>query len=122
MSKSRRWTKVWHELLTDANYNDQPLESQARWLNLLFYTSCHGDNGTIKIKEPARQLLHLLQCQNFTDLIEKISLIHGISVEKNVTEEGKKGEKNVEKRLQPLSQNSNAEFVVTFKNWNKYQI
>lgn len=96
---SRRWVKVWHELIGDHQFQDQPLEQLGRYYNLLVYTSAYGDNGCLKINAPARTLVTLLQCENYDDLYNNISKLRNVQVAKN----------------------DNAEFSVTFSRWSKYQ-
>jgi len=97
---SRRWVKVWHEILTDQNFQNMSLDQQARFYNLLVYTSAHGDSGTIKIVAPGRVFIHLLQCENYDHLVQCITEIPNIGIVKN----------------------DNAELSVTFSNWYKYQV
>lgn len=97
---SRRWVKVWHEILTDQNFQNMSLDQQARFYNLLVYTSAHGDSGTIKIVSPGRVFVHLLQCENYDHLVQCITEIPNIGI----------------------VENDNAELSVTFFNWYKYQV
>ena len=98
---SRRWVKVWHEILTDAKFQDLSLEQQARFYNLLVYISAHGEKGYIEIASPCRIILSLLQCQNIKHLITSLNSIPLI-------------------KLELFS--DNAKIGVTVLRWSKYQI
>ncbi len=97
---SRRWVKVWHEILIDHDFQDMPLEQQARWYNLLVFVSANGEKGNIEIDLTSRTISNLLQCQTHDILPHLMSL------------------KNVEIKLL----DDNAKISVTFKKWAKYQI
>lgn len=105
---SRRWVKVWHEILLDTDFHDLPLDQQARYYNLLVFVSAKGNGGYVSIQGPARSLVHLLQCEDYTDLIECIRELPGIEVETVTPAKDTK--------------NHNAVFSVTFLNWYKYQV
>ena len=95
-----RWVKVWHEILTDQNFQNLSLDQQARFYNLLVYTSAHGNKGNIKITSPARALLSILQCENYEIMITHLMNLPNILTTKY----------------------DNANFSVSFSNWHKYQV
>ena len=105
MANSRRWVKIWHEILTDPTFQDLSLENQARWYNLLIFISAHGDNGLLTITPPSRQLVHLLHCNGYDTLISTINCLPGM-----VTSHPQ------------CNTNFSVTFTVTVKNWLKYQI
>jgi len=97
---SMRWVKVWHEILTDQNFQNLSLEQQARFYNLLVYVSAHGNKGSISIIPPARALLSIMQCENYEIMITQLANLPNILTAKH----------------------DNAKFSVSFLNWHKYQI
>lgn len=98
--KSRRWVKVWHEIMNDTKFHDMTLDQQARWFNLLVYVSCHGQDGTAIIPAPARLLVHQLHCADFEEMRLKMRQLVNVQI----------------------VENGNAEISVTFPKWNKYQV
>ena len=100
-SPSRRWVKVWHEILTDLDFQNLTLDQQARFYHLLVYTSSQGDNGKIEIDTPSRFLINLFQCSDYDHL--KTCLI-GLA------------------KVGVLVTFCNAKVSVTFKYWSKYQV
>lgn len=97
---SRKWVKVWHEILTDTTFLNLSLEQQARFYHLLVYVSQHGDRGVLTVEAPARYLLTLMQCANYDELVTLIAQLPNVQIVKN----------------------SHANFSVTIKGWSKYQI
>ena len=100
-SPSRRWVKVWHEILSDHKFQDLSLEQQARFYNLLVYMSVHGNKGNLQINPPARSLISLFQCTDFDHLLVCLKTLPNIKIETPC---------------------DNAQLGVTFINWSKYQI
>lgn len=100
---TRRWVKIWHEILTDQPFQDLTLEQQARFYNLLVYTSAHGEKGALTVTPPARALIHLLQCKDYEDFKETLGKLRHL--------------KNLK-----IASKCNGEIIVTFEKWHKYQI
>ena len=100
-SPSRRWVKIWHENLTDPDFQNLTLEQQARYYNLLVYISAHGEGGRIVFPLPNRYLLILLQCHDECHAWNCISALQSVGV---------------------VAEKSHAQISVTIKNWSKYQI
>lgn len=100
-SPSRRWVKVWHEILSDLDFQNLSLEQQARFYHLLVYTSSQGDNGKIEIDTPARFLVNLFQCPDYNHLKNCLIGLEKVGV---------------------LVTFCNAKVSVTFKYWSKYQV
>jgi len=100
-SASRRWVKVWHEILTDPEFQNLSLEQQARYYNLLVYVSAHGDKGIIEIPLPARYLCHLFQSANNDDLIVHLNELLPLGI---------------------IVVCDNAKISVTISGWSKYQV
>lgn len=100
-SPSRRWVKVWHEILSDLDFQNLSLEQQARFYHLLVYTSSQGDNGKIEIDTPARFLVNLFQCPDYNHLKNCLIGLEKVGV---------------------LATFCNAKISVTFKYWSKYQV
>lgn len=97
---SRRWVKVWHEVLSDPDFQDMTLPQQARWYNLLVFTSANGEKGSVIIDPHSRTIKNLLQCNdndNVCDILRNI---------KNII----------------LTLYDNAQIGVTFSSWSKYQV
>ena len=101
---TRRWVKLWHEILTDDDFHNLDMAQQGQYYTLLIYASAHGQKGTIRVVPPARTLTHLLQCEGYDVLKETLFNLKGAL-------------KNL--RVTPLK--SNGGFAVTFLKWHKYQ-
>lgn len=102
---TRRWVKLWHEVLTDDDFHNLNMAQQGRYYTLLIYTSAHGQNGKLIIKPPARTLVHLLQYEDYD------------SLKKGVIVMGK-----VLKNLSINNLKNNGGLSLHFKNWHKYQV
>ncbi len=104
-STSRRWVKIWHEILSDPDFQNLDLEQQARYYHLIVSTSAHGQKGRLTIDRPARQFSHLMHCDTFDTL--KLAI---------------KGVANTMKNLSFIDSKCNDKFSVTFQKWHKYQV
>ena len=98
---SRRWVKVWHEILNDSHFQELSLEQQARWYTLLVFISSQGKKGKVYIPSPARVLISQLQCRDFDHLIECVSALPNLKIEVDIDYAG---------------------ISVTFKKWSKFQV
>lgn len=105
ITTTRRWVKIWHEILSDPDFQNLNLEQQARYYHLIISTSAHGQKGRLTIERPARQLSYLMHCDGFDPL--KLAI-------KDVA--------NTMKNLVFLPSKCNDKFSVTFQKWHKYQV
>lgn len=98
---SRRWVKVWHEILNDTEFQNLSLEQQARYYGLLVFTSAQGEKGCVKFSSPAKRIVQLLQCEDFDHFIDVIKELPNLQIKVS---------------------SDNAKISVTFNKWSKYQV
>ncbi|MDP2672069.1 MAG: hypothetical protein Q8O68_00985 [Candidatus Daviesbacteria bacterium] len=98
MSDNLKWFKVWGSITDDPDFLEMSLEDIARWVLLGAYIRKHGTAG--KLETSSKILSHLLRCSE-TELSVTINKIHNTQI---------------------TQVNCNGRFIVTFKNWYKYQV
>jgi hypothetical protein len=101
MADLLRWFKVWTTILDDPTLQELPLEQIGRWVLLGAMTASVGSHGRLVVAGSGRRICELLRVPTIEAAKDVISDLPNV-----VFEEGK---------------NRHGEFVVTWKNWTKFQ-
>ena len=101
MADQKRWFKVWVSILDDPHFQELSLEDIGRWTLLGAMTAFVGNRGQITSPNGSRRLREVLRVDNEMALRDAIQRLPSVAVE-----EGKNAERT---------------FVVTWRNWHKYQ-
>jgi hypothetical protein len=101
MADQKRWWKMWVSILTDDAILALPLDDRWRWVALGCYMTAHGDRGRVNISPTSPALAFIFDVPK-TEVLGVLKRLPNV-----VIEEGK---------------NRDANIVVTFRNWHKYQI
>ena len=105
MSDQGIWFKLHRSALDDPDLDNLPIADFGRWAKLGTFIKVHGEGGIIHLKSPSRTLCAKLQVGTFEDLLEHVSCMPGVMLERR------------EKR----DATGVTSATVTYKNWNKYQ-
>ena len=68
MADQGRWFKLWGESLSDPDLSNLSVADFGRWAKFGVYLKVHGNDGTIVLTPPARQLLAMLELDTFRAL------------------------------------------------------
>jgi len=98
---SHKWLKIWINSLTDPDLDNLTISHFGRWVKLLLYAKTHGENGILKIKQPAKSFCLSMQIENIESFNEIAKNLPNISISCN---------------------GDNGVTIYTVKNWYKYQI
>ena len=101
MADQKRWFKVWVSILDDPHFQELSLEDIGRWTLLGAMTAFVGNRDQIASPNASRRLREVLRVESEAALRDAIQRLPSVAVE-----EGK---------------NSERTFVVTWRNWHKYQ-
>jgi hypothetical protein len=101
MSDNKKWFKTWTSILTDHSHINMSCQQVGQWTRLCAHLASSGERGKLKITSHATHF--------FLDM--------------ETTWENIKSTLNTLPNVHIIDMNSaNGEFIVTLKNWYKYQI
>jgi hypothetical protein len=101
MSDNKKWFKTWTSILTDHAHANMTCEMVGRWTRLMAHVASSGERGKLKINAQAKRF--------FFDLETTWEEVRNVL----------KALPNVQ--ISDLN-NDYGEFIVTLKNWHKYQV
>ena len=100
MSDNKKWFKVWATILVDPHHSNMSVQDVGRWTRLGALMVSQGNNGRMQIIPPAKPLCVLMECGDFTALIEVLKLLPNVQIE--------------------TPKNDNGAITVSFTKWFKY--
>lgn len=101
MADNGRWFKLWTTAITDNRLASLPNDLWAIWAKLGAYIKVHGNEGEIVIVKPEKILCSILQCDDFTTLINAVKCFPNVTVT-------------------PVT-NTIVTYRLKYENWYKYQ-
>lgn len=102
MADQKKWFKVWASLIGDDSFMNMRMEDIGRWTMLGAFMCQHGTNGKLAIKPPATFLLNLFHVGTLEELKMVLKVLPNVHFDP--------------------PKNDNGDFIVTIKNWRKYQV
>jgi hypothetical protein len=102
VADQKKWFKVWATVLIDDSFVNLRMEDIGRWTILGALMCQYGTNGKLLIKPPSKLILNLFHVDTISDLQMVLKVLPNVHFDPPI--------------------NDNGDFVVTIKNWRKYQV
>ena len=104
MSDQGKWWKLWLSALDDDDLENLSIHEWFAWARLACHIKGHGKNGRIVLRKPGTRVVQLMRVEDFDSAINMIKRFPNVEFETPQNE----------------TVRETVEYIVKFKNWNKY--